>query len=306
MRPLAAAGDTWGISSQTFILFYLLLAVVVWIAAVRTRKAVVGRRRGDRPSVDLTSAPYDVAFLNGGADLAMFAALSSMRVDKTVATAGRGNVVAAGTLRPDADDLEMAIHQTASSPVARTRLRLHRPVLDALGRIEKRLVADGLLLDAEEQRAARAAGAWMLAVAALGLVRIIAGIANGKSVGFMIAAFLVVSVIGIVLTARVPRRTPLGDDTVSMLRGLHHRLSPANRPDWVTYGAAGAALGVGVFGMSALWASDPAFASELEAQRAAAAGGGSSGGGDSGGSSCGGGGSSCGGGGGCGGGGCGG
>ncbi|GEL24970.1 hypothetical protein PSU4_39240 [Pseudonocardia sulfidoxydans NBRC 16205] len=283
MRPLAAAGDTWGISSQTFILFYLLLAVVVWIAAVRTRRAVVGRRRGDRLSVDLTSAPYDVAFLNGGADLAVFAALSSMRVDKTVATAGRGNVVAAGTLRADADPLEKAIHRTASSPVARARLKRHKPVVAALGRIEKRLVADGLLLDAGEQRAVRTAGAWMLAVAALGLLRIVAGIANGKPVGFMVAAFLVVSVIGIVLTARVPGRTPLGNSTVSMLRDLHDRLSPANNPDWVTYGAAGAALGVGVFGMSALWASDPAFASELEAQRAAASGGGDSGGGDGGG-----------------------
>lgn len=300
MRPLAAAGDTWGISSQTFIIFYLLLAVVVWIAAVRTRKAATGRRRGDRPSVDLTAQPYDIAYLNGGADLAVFAALSSMRVAQTIATAGRGTVVAAGTLPAGADDLERAVHQTASSPVARTRLRLHTPMRDALDRIERRLVDDGLLLDADERRAVRTSGAWMLAVAALGLLRLIAGIANGKPVGFLVAAFLGVTVVGLVLTLRVPRRTPLGDDTVSMLRARHHRLSPANRPDWITYGAAGAALGVGVYGMSALWASDPAFASELEAQRAAAAGGGSSGG-DSG-SSCGGGGSD-GGGGGCGGGG---
>ena len=74
-------------------------------------------------------------------------------------------------------------------------------------------------------------------------------------------------------------------------------LSPSQRPDWTAYGPAGAALGVGLFGVSALWASDPAFAAEVEATqaRAAASGAGSSG--------CGGGGSSgCGGGGGCGGG----
>ena len=45
------------------------------------------------------------------------------------------------------------------------------------------------------------------------------------------------------------------------------------KPDWAVYGPAGAALGVGIFGMGALWASDPAFADELAAPAAAAAGG---------------------------------
>ena len=76
------------------------------------------------------------------------------------------------------------------------------------------------------------------------------------------------------------------------------------RPDWAVYGPSGAALSVGVFGVGALWAADPAFAGELALQRATAASGSGSGG-DTGGSSCSSG-SSCGGGGGCGGGGCGG
>ena len=91
MRSLAAAGDTWGISGTTFILVYLLIAVVVLIATTRVRRNIAAR--GGRTDVTgLESTPYDIAFLNGGADLAVYSALSSMRVDGTIITAGRGNV----------------------------------------------------------------------------------------------------------------------------------------------------------------------------------------------------------------------
>ncbi|WP_103380064.1 TIGR04222 domain-containing membrane protein, partial [Pseudonocardia dioxanivorans] len=278
MGTLAASGDTWGISGSTFILFYLVIAVVVWIWAVRTRRQIAGARGGGRPPADLTGTPYDAAYLNGGADLAVYAALSSMRVDGTIETAGRGNVVAVGALLPGADELERAIHATATSPVGRGRLRYHEYVAAALAAIERRLTAEGLLVTDDERRGVRQAGAWMLLVAGLGLARLVAGVANGKPVTFLVLATLGAAVVGVVLMARVPRRTPLGDATVSAMRAQHHRLSPANRPDWIANGATAAALGVGVFGMSALWASDPAFADELAAQKLASSGGGWSGG----------------------------
>lgn len=94
----------------------------------------------------------------------------------------------------------------------------------------------------------------------------------------------------------------LGD----LRRGLEERspvlgpahLSPTQAPASGTYGAAGAAMGVALFGTASLWALDPAFAAQAEIQRnyaSASSGGYSDGGGhgdsDSGdGSSCGGGG----------------
>jgi uncharacterized protein (TIGR04222 family) len=303
MRPLAATGDTWGISGSTFILVYVLIAVIVLIASTRARSAVAARRSGTDVS-DLHARPYDVAYLNGGPELAVYSALSSMRVDGTIVTAGRGNVRAAGRPAAGADALERAIHFTAGTPVQRARLRYHRTVSDALDAIERRLTSGGLLLDGGERRAIRGIGGWMLAVAALGLVRIVAGVANNHDVAFLVVATLVVTVIAVVQLVRAPTRSPLGNRSLARLRAEHHELSPSNRPDWVTYGAAGAALGVGVFGMSALWASDPAFADELAAQRLASGGGSGGDGGSasscSSGSSCSGG-SSCGGGGGCGG-----
>ena len=70
-----------------------------------------------------------------------------------------------------------------------------------------------------------------------------------------------------------PRRTRAGDEALRRLADDHHALSPAMRPDWAVYGPAGAALSVGVFGVGALWAADPAFAGELALQRATAASG---------------------------------
>ena len=112
----------------------------------------------------------------------------------------------------------------------------------------------------------------MLVVAALGVVRVMAGYANGRPVVFLIIAVVLVFVAGLLLVAMAPRRTRAGDALLRRLAADHHLLSPSMRPDWEVYGPAGAALAVGVFGVGALWAADPAFATELAAQRAASAG----------------------------------
>ena len=298
------SGDTWGISGPVFLLVYVLLAVMVAVTVRRTRRALTDVP-ATRPVDRLAERPYDVAYLNGGADLALCAALSAMHRSGTIATAGHGTVVAAARPEPRTDELERAVHHAAVVAVPRRELGDAGAVASALHRIESRLVDAGLLLSAERRASMRATAWWIFALAALGVVRIIDGIANGRAVGFLALLVLAVLVIGVVARVRVPRRTRAGDAALRRLVDDHHALSPATGPDWEVYGPSGAALAVGVFGVGALWAADPAFAGELALQRVAAgsAVGGSSGGGDSGGHSSG---SSCGGGGGCGGGGCGG
>ncbi len=301
---LAAAGDTWGISGSSFIAIYLVTALVVWVATTRARRVLADPRPG-RAAGDLSGHPHDVAYLNGGAELAVTSALSAMHLRGTIAPQ-RGSVLSIGRLDASADDLERAIHFTAGSAVARRRLPFHGPVTTALKTIESRLVDAGLLVSPEQRSRILRQGFWMLGVAALGLIRLLAGTANGRPAGFLLFALIGVVVVALVQLGRCPRRTRLGDRTLRDLAQQHHTLSPTMRPDWAVYGPAAAALGIGIFGVGALWASDPAFADELAVQKAAAAGGGGTpdGGGCSSGDS--GGGGSCGGGGGCGGGGCGG
>jgi uncharacterized protein (TIGR04222 family) len=303
---LTATADTWGISGPTFLLAYLVLAVAVWIAGTQTRRMLADPRTTG-PAADVTAHPHDAAYLNGGAELAVYSALSSMHLRGTI-TSSRGAVQSAGRLDPGTDGLERAIHFTARGRVRRSRLPFHRPVLTALSEIEKRLVGAGLLLSEQQRLRIRRVGVWMLAVAVLGLVRVLAGVAEAKPVGFLVAALAAATLVAVVQFARAPRRTRRGGRTLAALRSEHHLLSPDVKPDWSVHGPAGAALGIGIFGMGALWASDPAFADELAAQRVAAGGSGGDGGSgfSSYGADSGGGGDSGGSGGGCGGGGCGG
>jgi len=302
---IGVAGETWEISGPTFLLVYVMLATAVWIAGTQARRTIAGAPLRP-PGIDPQTRPYDIAYLNGGRDLAVNAALGAMHQAGTVAPR-KGKVQAAGRLALDADPLERAVQFATGVPVARARLQHNRTVGGALDTIHTRLVAGGMLLSEADRRRYRAVGWWMVAVAGLGLLRLLAGIAAARPVGYLAVCLLVVAVVAVVQLARARRRTRAGDRVLATLRAEHHTLSPVMRPDWAAYGAGGAALGVGLFGTSALWASDPAFADEIELQRAAASGASSgSGYSDSGGDSGGAGDSGGGGGGGCGGGGCGG
>lgn len=298
---LAAAGDTWGISSTTFLIGYAALALVVLAMAVRARRALADPSR-KVPTPDLTTRPNDTAYLNGGGDLAVCSALASLRL-RGLVQARKGTISATG--RPDGDELERAIMFVTTSPVPRSRLSWQRPVRTALEGIDRRLVAEGLLLSAETRRRIRSVGLWMVAVAAVGFARILAGITGARPIGYLVVEFGAVLVITAVLFAKAPRRTRTGDRLLAAMRSDLDRYAPTQRPDWTVYGASAAALGVGLYGASALWASDPAMAEELAVQRMSGAGGGdggsSWGGGDSsscgggGGGGCGGGGGGCGG-----------
>jgi uncharacterized protein (TIGR04222 family) len=305
MRVLAATGDTWGIRGPTFLGLYAALAVVAVIATVLARRSLA---RSPAPAVRLNN-PDDVAYLHGGAELTVLTALSAMYVAGLIAASGRQRVQVVGAPGPDAGDLQRAIHLSAQEPVPRGKLPDAPPVADALRRIERRLIDAGLLVTAEQRKRIRRT-AWVLwAVVAFGAVRAIAGYNAGKPIGLLLALLAVAVVGAAVLSLTAPRRTNRGNAELTRLRSAHASLSPKLRPRWRVYGPEGAALGVAVFGASALWAADPALAKELGTRQASfvgnsGGGGWSYGGGDSGGGGCGGGG--CGGGGGGGGGGCGG
>lgn len=288
LAPTSA--DTWGISGPAFLAGYALLAALVvgwWLA---TRSAARAGGPGSRPPADLAARPHDVAYLNGGAPLAIYSALGSMRLHGWV-TLTAGSVHAAGRVGAGASELERAIHRTTARPLHRGALTAQLPVRAALDATEQRLTRAGLLVPAATRGRLRGIGLAMLAVAGLGMARLVAGIAGGRPVGFLVALLVAIVVAAVVLLTAGPRRTRLGDRALAELRSRQDGLAPRNRPDWTLYGPATAALGIGLFGVEALWASDPAMAAEMAAQRATTAGaGGDGGGGDGGGGGCGGGG----------------
>ncbi|MDN5917908.1 MAG: TIGR04222 domain-containing membrane protein, partial [Pseudonocardia sp.] len=268
------SGATWGISGSTFLVVYAVIALVTLGAVLRTRHVLRAGR--PVPADELDRHPECLAYLNGGRELAVYAALSAMHVDGSITTADRaaGMVRAGGPVPAHGSRLQRAIH------AATTRLTLRRGLTHApdVGRelddIGERLVRSGLLLSDTAAGRYREVAFWMLAVLALGFVRAMAETANGQPVASLTVAMLLIGVAFLVLVVQIPRRTAAGDTVLAEQRERHVALSPSMRPDWVAVGAGAAALSVGVFGVGARYAAQPAFAEELAVQNSAALGGG--------------------------------
>ena len=267
MALAAATAETWSISGSSFLLGYALIAGTVGAACVRTRRALA--EPGTTSSVeDLTARPYEVAYLTGGAELAVWSGLCAMHLRGTITATG-GSLQASGRLDPTADALEKAIHDaTGGTPVGRRRLVFHRTVQPVLAAIDHRLVAGGFLLSDDRRRRIRQVGFPMLAVAVFGLVRVLADVAEARPVGLLVAVLLVVTAVAVVQLMRAPRRSRLGDRALATLRGEHRALAPEREPDWGVHGPAGAALAIGLFGTPALTAFAPGFAQEIAPQGA--------------------------------------
>jgi uncharacterized protein (TIGR04222 family) len=273
MALAAATAETWGIAGSTFLPAYLVIAATVGAGSICARRALA-EPGATRPLADLTDHPHDVAYLAGGGELAVWSALCAMHLRGTLTAAG-GAVHAAGRLDAAADALEKAIHATADTPVGRQRLMFHRWVRPALATIDERLVAGGFLLSDDHRRRIRWVGFLMLGVAVLGLVRVLAEIAQARSVGPLVTALLAVTAVGVVQVTIAPRRTRRGNRALAALRDRHRALAPERAPDWQSHGPADAALGIGLFGTKALAAAAPGFAREVAPQVAAASGNGS-------------------------------
>ncbi|MBB4961500.1 TIGR04222 domain-containing membrane protein [Micromonospora polyrhachis] len=296
---LAAAGDTWGISGPVFLLVYFIAADLLVFATLAHRFLLFAGPRGFRDADRLH--PQQVAYLNGGARLAVDAALGGLRA--AGALSGRNErIVSSGSLPVGATQLDQAIYNAVSQGIRPSALRTHQWVVQAIDQLRRQLEVAGLVPTLAQRRTARLVPLLLVGLVGLGAVRLIAGLSADKPVGFLIALLAIVTVVTVVLLVVVPRQTRAAKSALRQLRIRHVHLSPGNSPSYSSYGTTSAAMAVGLFGGAALWGLDPRFAAEAEVQRNAIASGGSSGS-----SGCGGGGGSDGGGGsGCGGGGCGG
>jgi uncharacterized protein (TIGR04222 family) len=295
--------NTWGISGPQFLLLYLaLLAVTVaGVALARRRVLAPGGQAAGPARLD----PYEAAELNGGGDLVVLTAASNLLRSGTLANASRrrgqqARLVARAAPEAAAHPVEWALYQqVASGPNRRLKdLQGALAQTSALAALRQRLRLGGLAPTPEQLTRYRLMGLWFVPLLALGAARVVAGVGNGRPVGFLVLFLLVTVVVAAVLVRRVPNATELGRRSLERLRLEHPR--PA-----VGASAAEVSMGTALFGAGVLWTADTDTALMLRVPREQgwyAGFGGHGGGGDGGGGSCGGGG--CGGG--CGGGGCGG
>lgn len=293
--------DTWGIPGTTFLAYYVgTMAAIVVLAAIHRRILFRGPRDVRVDNLN----PQQVAYLSGGERLAVYAAMGGLRTAGTIGTGPGRALVETGPLPPGATALDNALDNAARRGVRARDLHNDFMVVSALDQIRDNLERLGLTVSPAQRREARIWGVVAGAVTLIGTLRLIAGVSNDKPVTYLFICLVVSAFITIALLRIKRRATNSAVHALRTLRKSHDHLRPNQSPAYATYGVAGSAMGVALFGSASLYAIDPAFAAEAEVTRVAAYGYGDGGAtaGATGGSSC----ASCGGGGGGGGGGCGG
>lgn len=294
----ATAGDTWGISGPAFLgLYALLVGAVVAVLVVRwwrPREQSAGAAAGPTPL-----HPYDLAYLNAGSGLAADTVIAGLRATGVLGPGEKTGMVAlTGTPLPaGATGLERAGYSLARSLHWYSQLRVGLIDRPEMAEVRRRLEQAGLVLpDGAAGAYRRLALRLWLPVVGLGLLRLVVGLSRGKPVLYLVLLLAVAGIAAAASLAVRPWRSWAGHGVLrEARRGCGGRAAAASTGA-ARYGPAGASYGVAVFGLSALWVSDPEFAGGISAPRLASGGDGGDGGS----------GGSCGGGGGCGGGGCGG
>ena len=291
--------ETWGISGSDFLAGYLAALVVVFVIAIAVRAAAV-RGSGDGSTRPPTAA--ELALYTEGPTHAIYTSLAALRLINAIDVGPQQRLSAIGSIPPGMSSLDQAVFDAASRGVPVHHLGSDQRVRAALDEVRRSVDRAGWLLTEAERSRART-GLWLLlGLLALGVARLVAGVANDRPVGYLVIV-LVVAGLATIPFARVPVLSATGKRTMAQQRQAYRHLSPDAAPAWGTYGFAGVAMGVALFGTSALWAVDPAFAETASiTNRTISSSSSSSGGGDGGGSGGGDGGGGCGGGcGGCGG-----
>ena len=280
MTGLAADFDTWGVPSRTFLILYLVAAVVLVTGVLIHRRALLAGRSA--PPADQLS-PQQVAYLNGGADLAVWTSLSVLRSQGSIGVQPDRRLTTEGPLPSGATPLDRAVHYAAAQHTPARQLSSTEWVDRALTELRDGLDQRGLLIGANRRAALRLGPLLLAALELLGIFRIIAGLANGRPVWYLVPIVIGLAVVTTLLFVRVPRRTRAADTALRTLRPRNRHLSPASNPAYAVYGATGLAMAVALYGTASLWAMDPAFAQQAEIVRQPLIGGG---GGYTGGTSC--------------------
>ena len=250
MTVLAALGDTWGIPGPTFLGLYLLAAVVIVVGAlVHRRRIVIGQPVA---MVDQLG-PQQVAYLNGGDLFAVLSSVGGLRSNNVIGVRGDRRLAVGAPLPAGATPLDQAVHHAARRNLHSRELVRDEWVARALVELRQDLQRRGLALSPDQRRTARRGSRLLFGLLALGGIRLVAGLANIRPVGFLAMALVGVTIAAILLS-RVPWRTRAADTLLHDLQRRNAHLAPASSPATPPT-SGGGAMGVALFGAASLWPS---------------------------------------------------
>jgi uncharacterized protein (TIGR04222 family) len=261
-----SAANTWGISGSGFLWIYGGLCALSTLGLWAWRRDLLAPQ-GAAPS-HRPPGTYELAILNRGPELAVTAAAARLR-DAHVLEPGqrRHTLQVSGKPSRGADRLEREVFEAVVRRPGITIRRLRRDVSagPAATALTRRVVDDGLLLNHWSSRWVNTMWVWVLPLLGLGIARLVAGLGNHKPIGYLFGLLCFVVLLGAWLVMGRQRTTKAGAERLDSARRRERgwRDAPAK---------ASSSRVVALFGGSALWAIDPAFASACSAPRERAAG----------------------------------
>lgn len=290
-------GSIFDLRGPEFLFLYIFLLAVASLAALALRSAL------STPGGDVVAPPplppLDAAFLAGGRDQAVDAAVAALVQRKLVDVEPTSRTLKVARPAPaELDALERCVHDEIGPSATIHSVR--RATGWRFDTLRPRLEQLGLMLRDQDSWRPRVVPTLAVgAVMVIGAIKLMVGLSRDRPVGLLILLLALTGYEMFLLVTTAPRLTRRGDRTVELLRLRNSALKTTvlARPERIAPGDL--ALAVGLFGAEVLRIGPMAPLGQALAPRPAAAASSGDGGGGSDGGSCGG--SGCGGGGGCGG-----
>jgi uncharacterized protein (TIGR04222 family) len=264
--------DTWGVSGPWFLAGYLALTLVVLLVVVLARRSIA-RASGRNGRVDgVAGDPYRLAMLNEGETLTAATVVAELRrigvVDEL--SDGDADVFVVGARPRGLDPLEDSVYGVLQeSPHSTVESIVDAPAPSAeLASLRTSLVADGLLLTDDQRRRTRRHALWVVGLLVLGGARIVAGLANGKPVLFLVMLVGALAIVVLPWSLRPARTTGLGQDILKSARKSSNGLKKD-----IGSGDPRLGLAIALFGAAVLWNAEPGLAQTLGLPRPGGGGG---------------------------------
>ena len=238
---------------REFLIFYATLFTACFSFALWLRRQLRLPLENARFS-DAELSAYELAYLNGGKMLTVNTAIANLiRQNVLRLDGGRKQrlMPAGGTPANKLNELERVICAAAARPGGEKIREVRLAAKTVVGEISERLKNSGLVVgDAPASKAVWTPLLIALSAVALGVVKIFIGLDRDKPVAFLVALCVITGIVSLIALARRPLRSRFGDAVLERFKVQHSPLkhsltNPSVDPMMF-------AMGVGLFGLTAL------------------------------------------------------
>jgi uncharacterized protein (TIGR04222 family) len=242
------------LTGPEFLAFYAVLLLVMVAIAAFLRWSL--RLPSDEPSPHaLDLSPYEAAYLAGGEQLAVNAAMARLVQEECLAvdSANRKLTLRSGGRPEPSSELERAVFSAVRGAKGETIANVRSRAAAALAPFRQRLAELGLLVPEDQSWKPRFIPLFaVLSVVVLGVLKIFVGLSRNKPVTFLVIFCVVSVVVSFAGFGRAVQRSRRGDRALDRLRKSNGALEYSGRRRADDLAGDDLVLAIGLFGMGVL------------------------------------------------------